>query len=349
MNLLSFVRFLPSNLKATNEKMEWQDDEMPEENFSAIASGTAADWDTTDDITALPVVTAQITKLKVGDVIMLPSGEVTIVSAIDVSGQTIDLQKRGWGGTTAAAQGEAALTIYIIGNAQVDGSDPMDPSHKAPTEAYNYVQIFEDTAEVSGKVMRSRIARNPEMARQLGIKLKRLLSQLNFAMLNGVREKTGDRATMQGIRNRTTLTSNVNGSLTVAKVYTIVTAMINAGGSPSAFHGSTETIADIEQLFPTYVESSVSDFHAKLTVKKISLLGISIEIHVDKHISSSELLLIDYNRVSYGTQDSGEATGSFKAFELEKNGKQWKKHIVGYYTMKQKQAGASVVRAYGIS
>jgi hypothetical protein len=349
MNLLSFVRYLPATVRATHEKHEWQDDTMPPESLSLTASEESADWDTTDDITDLPVATAQITKLKVGDVLMLDSGEVVVVKSIDTSAETIDLVKRGWGGTTAAAQGTSAFTAYIIGNAQVDGSDPMDENYKAPTEVYNYVQIFEDTAGVSGKVMRSRITKNTEMARQLTIKLKRLMSQLNYAMLYGVREKSGDRATMQGMRDRTSLTYNVNGALTLAKVYSIVAAMIDAGGSPSAFHGSPTTIGDLEQLLSSYVESSTSDWNAKLTVKKVNLLGIDIEIHVDKHISDSELLLVDYNRVRYGTQESEEATGGFKAYEVEKNGKQWKKHIVGYYTMEQRQAAASVCRAYGIT
>lgn len=350
MSLLSFVRFIPQTIKCMNEKLEWQDDEMPAESISVQASGDGADWDTTDDISDLPCAAAECAKLKVGDVLMFATGEVVIVSAIDSTSETIDLAKRGWGGTTATVNGHAAaVTAYIIGNAQVDGSDPMTENWRDTTECYNYVQIFEDTAGVSGKIMRSKITRNSEMARQLTIKLKRLLSQLNYAMLYGVREKYGDRCTFQGLRDRSTLTYNVNGSLTVAKVYGIVTAMINAGGSPSAFHGSADTIADLEQLFPSYVESSVSDWHAKLTVKKISLLGLSIEIHVDKHVSSSELLLLDYNRVAYGVQESDEATGSFKSYEIEKNGKQWKKHIVGYYVMRQKQAGASVCRAYGIT
>ena len=350
LGLLSFVVFLVNSLRCQNEKCEWQDDTMPEESFAAIASANAADWDTVNDITALPVVTAEITKLKIGDVILLPfGGEVCIVTTIDVSGQTIGLQKRGWGGTTATVQGEAALEIFIIGNAQVDGSDPMAASFKAPTEVYNYVQIFEDTAEVSGKVMRSRITRDSEMSRQLGMKLKRLFSQLNFALLNGVREKTGDRATMQGMRNRTTLTTNIGGALAVGGIYTMITTMIDAGAFPGGLHGSPTAIAEVEQLFPTFVTSSVSDWHGKLTVKKLSILGQEIEIHVDKHMVDSELLLIDYDRVTYGTQNSGEATGAFSAYEVNKNGKQWEKHIVGYYTMKQKQAAASVNRAYGIT
>lgn len=347
LQLLSFVRHLPSNLSASAEKHEWQDDQMPPESLSVTASGSGADWDSTGGVTGLPVVTAQITKLKVGDVLLLPSGEQVIVSAISVSGQTITVQKRGWGGTTAAQQGTGALTVYIIGNAQVDGSDPIDPAYYAPTERYNYVQIFEDSLGVSGKIMRSKISVESERARQRALKLKRLLSQLNYAMLNGTREKTSDRATFQGLRNVASTTYNVNGALTVAKIYAMVIAMVNAGGSPSAIHGSATGISRIEALLSAYVTSGVSEFNAKLTVEKVHMLGMNIELHVDKHMIDTEFLVLDYGRIRYGTQDSDEAKGNFAAYVIEENAKQIKEQIAGYYTMEQKQSAASCVRAYG--
>ncbi len=350
LNKLSLVRFLRNNLVTDNEKIEWQDDEMPPETLSAVASGASADWDTTDDTTDLPIASAQITKLKVGDVLELPTGgEHVIVSSIDVSGQKIDVQKRGWGGTTATAQGTSTFTIKIIGNAQIDGSDPIDASYYAPTERYNYVQIFEDSLAVSGKVMRSRISRETERARQLNLKMKRLLSQLNNALVNGSREKTGNRATFQGIRNAVTNTYNVNGALTLAKIYDVLIAMENAGGSPSAIHGSATVIGIIERLLTGYVTYSVSDWNAKLTVEKVSLLGDEIELHVDKHMVDGEFFLLDYGRLSYGTMSNGKMSGSFASTVTKENGKQLEEEIVGYYTMKIKQPGASIVKAYGIT
>lgn len=347
MSLLSFVRFLPATLKATNEKHEWQDDTMPPESLSVTASASGAEWDSASGTTGLPVATGQIEKLKVGDVLLLPSGEQVIVATINVSGQSITVSKRGWGGTTGAQQGTGAKTLYVIGNAQVDGSDPMDANYYAPSERYNYVQIFEDSLGISGKVMRSKISRESERARQRALKLKRLLSQLNYAILNGTREKTGNVATFQGLRNTASSTYNINGALTVAKVYAILAQMIAAGGSPSAFHGNAVMIGRLEVLLAAYVTSGTSDWHAKLTVNKVSILGMTIELHMDKHMADGELLVIDYDRVRYGTQDSDEAKGSFQAYVIEENGKQIKEQLVGYYTVEQKQAAASVVRAYG--
>lgn len=348
LRLLSMVQFLPKGLSVMNEKHEWLDDQMPPETFTYARGGAGTDWDTTNATTSLPVLTAQIGKLKVGDVIQLATGsEHVIVKAINTVAQTIDVDKRGWGGTTATAQGAGTLTGMIIGNAQVDGSDPQSESYYTPTAVYNYVQIFEDVLAISGKVMRSKISRESERARQRAIKIKRLFSQLNNAIINGSREKYGDRATFQGLRNASSSTYNVAGTLTVAKVYAMVIQMITAGGAPTAIHGSATGISRIEQLMATYVTSGASEFNAKLTVKKLSMLGMEIELHVDKHILDTEFLVLDYGRLRIGTQDSNEAKGAFAAYLITENAKQIKEQIAGYYTFEQKQQGASCVRAYG--
>lgn len=79
-------------------------------------------------------------------------------------------------------------------------------------------------------------------------------------------------------------------------------------------------------------------------------MGNDIELHSDKHVLSSELLLVDYGRVKYGTQQvEGSPTGAFAAYEVESNGKQLKEQIAGYYTLEHKQAAAGVLRGYGIT
>jgi hypothetical protein len=351
LSLLSFVNFIPYGEMVTQDKVEWVEDTLPPEKFDFVRGGAGTDWDTTSATTNLPVATAQITKLKVGDVLQLPAGsgaEVVVVSSINVAGQTISVSKRGWGGTTATAQG-ASGTALIIGNAQVDGSDPIAETYTAPTERYNYVQIFEDSLAVSGKILRSKgLTLEGERARQRGLKLKRMISQLNYAMLNGVREKTGDVATFQGLRNVASSTYNVNGALTVAKVYAMVTQMMSAGAFPQGIHGSPVGISRIEQLFTTFKTEGPSKANANLTVTKLNIMGIEIELHIDKHMLDTEFLLLDYSRITKHVQETDPSNpGGFSAYVLTNNGKQYKEQLVGYYTLKQVQASASVVRAYG--
>lgn len=354
MSMLSFINFIPKNLIATAEKHEWMDDEMPAETLSLTASGAGADWDTNNDITALPVAAAQIVKLKVGDILMLPLPATSLaervrVKSIDLSANTIELDSRGWGGSTATAQGAVAFTAKIIGNAQEDGADPMLPCAQAATERYNYTQCFEDVVGVSGKVMRSKISSESERARQRMIKLKRLLSQLNNTLWNGARDKSGEKASMAGLRITSTTTSNVGGALDKPKLYLGVEAMIAAGGSPCAIHGSAVAIGKVEQLLSDYVTSGASEYNAKLTVSKVQMLGLTIELHVDKHMIDSELAVLDYSRISYGPQSSDEASGEFEAYVIEENAKQIKEQIAGYFTLEQRQPAASCVRMYGIT
>lgn len=354
MKFLSLVNFLPKNFIATSDKHEWQDDRIDYETVSFTASAGGADWDTNNDITGLPVADAERAKLRVGDVLKLAlpaaeAGELVVVKSIDDSGDTIDLWARGHGSTTATAQGAVAFTAKLVGNVQLDGSDPATAYYQAPTARYNRVQIFERDLAISGKVMRSKISKESERSRQRMIKLKSLLSQLNAAMWEGFLEEdsTNDVYTFRGIREAGSTTYNINGALTVAHVYGVVEAMINAGGSPSALHGSPTIIGRLERLMSTYVTSGVSEFNAKLTVNKIHMHGIDIEIHADRHCTNTELWALDYGRLAYGPQSSDEASGEFSAVVTAENGKQIKEQITGYFTMEEKQPAAAIVKGYG--
>lgn len=351
LSKLSFVRYLPFvRGLASQPKHDWRENTLNPEQITLTASGAGADWDTNNDITGLPVPAGTISRLAEGTMLKLGTGEVVRVSSVDLVGNTIDLQKRGHGSTVAAAQGAVAFTAYIIGNSQADGDDPINYSEIDPSDEYNYVQILEDGFALSGALVRSNVSVPQFRAEQRVAKMKTLLSQLNYAMIEGVRESVGGVTTMQGIRNRTTLTKNVGGALTTDDVYEILETQGKAGGHPNAFHGSFHTIAAVEKLFSGNLMETGSKYHPELTVKALSLLDMTLELHVDKHVLDSELFAVDYGRVRYGTLEvPGSPTGAFSSYVLTENGKQIEEQIVGYYTMEQKHKAASITRAYGIS
>lgn len=358
MKFLSLVNFLPKisdifGKKVTAQKHEWLDDAARAISISVQASGDGADWDTTDDITALPVVTAQITKLRVGDVLLLDQDEVVIVSAISVAGQTIDLYARGHGSTTAAVLAhDSAHTCLIIGNAQIENADPIDSDFTTPTEAYNYTQIFEDVAEVTGTVRRSKAVQGDYLDYSVVKKLKESIKSLNYSMWEGIRnlDVTNKIGTMGGVREYATDTSNVGGALTLANLYTAMIVHIDAGLFPSAIHGSPTTIGKLEQLFTGNVRQRPSDRRANMSVAVVTMLGYDVEIHMDRHARSGELMIIDYNRVGYGPLDGGEyESGNFAAYPIlnKRNGKQIATQVLGEYTMRASNGGST--RAYGIT
>ena len=354
MKYLSLVNFLPSISKAfgkkvTAQKHEWIDDTARSESITVTASGDSADWDTTTDKTALPVTTTDEAKLRVGDVLLTDADEVMIVSSVDT--EAIDVYARGHGSTTAAVLDHASShTVNIIGNAQIENGDPIDANFTAQTDGYNYCQIFEDVAQVSGTISRSKMANGKELDYQIVKKLKELLRTLNYTMLEGIRNLDTDNhiGTMGGLRELITNTSNVAAAISVAKLYTAVTAHVKAGLFPSAIHGSPEVIGDIEQLYQGAVRTKVEDKKGGTSINVVAMFGYEIELHVDMHVRSTEALILDYNRVGYGPLE-GDKSGKFAVYPIwnKVNGKQNAKQVLGEYTMRVSNGGGT--RMYGIS
>lgn len=359
MKYLSFVNFLPSifssfGKKVTAQKHEWIDDAARSEQINVATGADGAKWDTNNIIAAMPMVTAECNKLRVGDVLLLDQDEVVVVKAVNTAAQTIDLYSRGWGSTTAAVMAhDSAHTLEIIGNAQIENGDPIDSNFTTETECYNYCQIFEDVAQISKIVKMSDRANGDELNRQVIKKTKEMLKNLNRALVEGIKHlDTGNKVgTLGGLREFITNTSNVGGALTTAKLYTAITSHANAGLFPSAIHGSLETIGDIEQLYQGAVRTEVTDLKAGTKVSVLCILGHEIILHADKHVRSTEALILDYNRIGYGPLEGGQSgvSGHFTEYPIydKINGKQDSSQIVGVYTMRVSNGGGT--RMYGIS
>ena len=359
MKFLSLFNFLPKIVDVfgkpvTSQKHKWLDD-VKRADYVTIATGVDGEsWDTDSDITDLPMVTAECNKLRVGDVLMLDDSEVVIVKAVNTSAQTIDLIARGHGSSTAAVLAhDSTHTAKIIGNAQIENADPISADHTTPTEKYNYTQIFEDVAEVTGTVRRSKSAVGGDYLDYSVIKkLKESVISLNRAMWEGLRNLDGTNhiGTLGGIREFGATTSNVGGTLTLAKLYIALIAHIDAGLFPSAIHGSATTIGIIEQLYAGNVRQRTSESKAGLSVAVVTIMGYDVELHVDRHARSGEAMIMDYNRIAFGPLEGGEyESGAFSAYPIlnKKNGKQTAIQILGEYTLRASNGGST--RAYGIT
>jgi len=357
MKFLSFVRQLGTisqifGHSVTAQKHEWFDDEARAIQISLTASGSGADWDDAADITALPCATAECNKLRVGDLLLLGDGlEVVRVTSINSVAQTIELTSaRGWGGTTGATQGTAAFTAQIIGNAQDENSDPIDPNYQAPTAKYNFCQIFEDVASVSGTIRRSKTVAGDVHDQTIVKKLKELLRSFNRAISEGIKAKSGNIATMGGIREFLSVTSNVGGALTIAKLYTALIAHTDAGLFPHAIHADATTIGTIEQLMNANVRTEPNMQVAGQSVSTIKAMGFDIQLHVDRDSRSGEFLILDYNRIAVGPLAGGKhEDGNFNAYPLyaQRHGKQTATQILGELTLRASNGGAT--KAYGIT
>ena len=257
MQMCSFVRCLPSISEAfgqgvQDEKHEWFDDEARPMIFVSGVSPGGTLWDNVATVAALPMNAAYTPLLRVGDMFVLGDlAEVVRVTAIQLAADTVTVALRGHGATAGALQGGPAFDMRYIGNAQDEDSDVMESNIQAPTAKFNYCQTFEDVAGVSGTIRRSKMVAGDVHDNSIVKKLKELLKQLNATLVEGIIDKTGTVATMGGIREFLSTTSNVGGALTLAKFYTAIVAHIDAGLFPHAIHASSTVIATIEQLFNT--------------------------------------------------------------------------------------------------
>lgn len=335
---------LQGNLKVTAQKHEWIEDSSRAETFSATASGAGADWDTNNDITGLPVATAEITKLRVGDVLRLPTGpEVCIVKSIDVSGQTIDLIARGHGSTNGAAQGAAAFTITIIGNASKEDQDAGTSDFMTPTEAYNYTQIFNDTAGETRTLRASEtITSEDEMDRQVAIKLIDLMKRLNKSMIYGYRDldTTNRIATMNGIRQVGTVSIPVGGALTKAVFNQLFRTMVGNGASSNL--GAILPLKQYDaltRLFEPQVTGLAPEGNKAgfAPIQIITAVG-PVKLYPDLHVLDSEIIGVDLNRANYGPLQSKNGSEAFYSIDATTPGsRNLKRTIWGEYTCEFRQ------------
>lgn len=125
----------------TNTKFEWQRDEaIP---LTDLVSGTA--FDTTTE-TSLTVDHAEYFAL--GDVLLIES-ELLQVTAADASTNVLTVT-RGFAGSTAAAHASDDTVIYRLGNSRPEGSSPGWARQTTTSQPYNYTQIWDETASVTG-------------------------------------------------------------------------------------------------------------------------------------------------------------------------------------------------------
>lgn len=334
---------LPGKLEVKAQKHEWIEDASRAETLSCTASGAGADWDTNNDITALPVATAQITKLRVGDVLRLPTGpEVVIVKSIDVAGQTIDLVARGHGSTSGTAQGTSAFTVTIIGNASKEDQDAGDADYVTPTEAYNYTQIFHDVASETRTLRASEtITSQDELDRQVAIKTIDLMKRLNKAMIFGYRDldTTNKIATMNGIRQIGTVSIPVGGALTKAVFNQLFRTMVANGASSNL--AAILPLNQYDRLVQLFEPQTIPEVGGKIAgfapVTIITAVG-PVKLYPDLHMLSTEILGMDLNRVDYGPLQSKNGSEAFYAIDATTPGsRKLKKAIWGEYTLEVRQ------------
>jgi len=170
---------MPEMDPVESEKIRWFDAES-----ATLEGDTGAGW-AISVTTALPIDAALAALVNVGDLLRVED-EYVVVSAVDRVGNTIDVYGRGHGGTTDVAHG-AAVGVYIVGSANVEGTVDGDSLVEDNIERTNYIQLAEEPVELtvtaSGQLYEDVESKMDEMREKA---LRRALIKANKSALFGV-------------------------------------------------------------------------------------------------------------------------------------------------------------------
>jgi hypothetical protein len=131
---------------ATNHKCEWQEDQFTPTQTTIASFGTGS---TGGDATVINVVSA--TGIEVGTVLRFTTStgasrdEVVIVTAVNTNALTVTRQY----GSSAASTFAVGDKVYRLAKPLGENSTAGSGAGRAPSQNYNYTQIFDAIAEVS--------------------------------------------------------------------------------------------------------------------------------------------------------------------------------------------------------
>ena len=276
--------------------------------ITVTASGDGADWDTVDDISALPVPAGDMPSITIGDVLQV-NDEIVVIKTLDRSGNTIDVYERGAGESDPAAHGhEAAITVKIIGSANIEGTVDIEAMAEETDIYTNYMQLFEEKIDLTKE--------DSDQARKMGITgdtlreeaLRRVKKDLARTAIFGV-SRAGSKTVpamtlgfLQWLAHADGLKANVAGAFTQTVLDTGLNAIREAGGSPKAIVMSiknktafnTFTSADV-------VSQEVGDRSTGRIIEKYIADGIgSIPVVVDSDMPNDQVAIVDTTKLSKG-------------------------------------------------
>lgn len=182
---------------AISTTVEWPESDLNPSWASTSASATSA-------ATNLSLGSGEGDYFNVYDLVKIPStGEVILVTATSTCGVTAI---RGYAGSTAASANTAA-TVLIIGSAFEEGSDStaLYTKSRAATRAYNYLQLFRKSVEVTNTMLNSELYGGDVRAFERKVKGIELMRDLERVFLYGSRsEDTTDANLEKNHARRTT-------------------------------------------------------------------------------------------------------------------------------------------------
>lgn len=304
--------------------------------------------------TALPVSAEFAQLVNVGDVLRV-GNEFVVVKTVNRTGNTVDIYGRGHGGTTVGTHA-AAAPIFILGNANVEGTVNGDSLLEDSIEQVNFTQIVEEPIEITLTAQKQKYLDVTDKLNDERTKaMTRALKKLNQAVLFG-KPSAGSKTTPRsfgGLKHFIENTSNafnynVSGTFTETHLKNVLLEMARRGGSPNTILCSPD------------IKSVINTFNASNTryTREERIAGNFVDRYEGEGVGVLDIVADPFLRNSFGemyvvnTNKLGKTwfTDDKLRFELEpSNSRTLKETLQGQLTIRVKDVVTDFARMYGIS
>jgi hypothetical protein len=327
-------------------KHEWVEDTLrsitSQLNGDVTGSGGAVRIDVLSGHGAgrFPIATNYPMMMRIGEEILLGTARTTNYITVE----------RGYASTATAAHSSGAI-VEILGDMDIEGSDPRAAFAQSRTKVYNYTQVFKQaitTSRTMDKVAAAGIV-STEGDYQALQRLKEMKKSVERNLLFGHRvlgTGTGYQS-MGGMFEyiSTNVANAATAAITEANIQDDARACFEAGGQPNLLVAHPLQCQKITDLYGSRVRMEAESILGGLQIGRIILpvggmgeLAIVPDICCPNH----EYYILTSSLIWLGVFDP------FFSEDLAKTGDARKQQVVGEYTMIMKNESAHA-RRYGLA
>ena len=310
-----------------NTKFEWQVDYLvPDRDAVNMAGGTLLGVAWTVDHAAY---------FNLHDVVLCDSELVRVIS-INTTTEVITVE-RGFAGTAIAATHANNAVLYRLGPARPEGSSPGWAQQTETVQPYNYTQIFDATAEITGteEAMKN-YAPEELLDYRIDKRMRELYVMMEQALFHGRRfQPATNTGRSTGGLNQFIVDNDALGGAAIVFA-DIEDALSNIAGRagmanvPTALWCNSWIIRKITSFGVGSIRTARTETIVGNTIDTILTNFGSINVNYDRLITAGELYLLAMDRIMVGPL-RGRAFASYRLSITDTLDDQTQERILGEY------------------
>lgn len=279
-------------------KVELLEDEYDPLLTTANQGTTIATGDT-----ALTVADASI--FQDGHTILIDA-EYMVVSASDVTNNTISVESRSYGGTNATHASTAA--IEIVGMTRLEGDDADYGPIVDVTAPFNYTNIFQKALKISGThESLDQYGKDSEFTYQANKQLPHLMRLFEKALFHGIRAagSATTRRSMGGLG--TFITDNTvgaGGAIAKSDIDILAEYILIDGGKPDVLVMHPSVARDVKDLIDTSSFVRVGQENTQFGMNPIRTISTQygdLRLLMDRWCPTSTAYMLDSSKIGLYT------------------------------------------------